>query len=58
MDDFDRWQYERMMSCRKGESMEKADARFEKWLNKKKVREEMKRNPSLYRRKKCTEGLR
>ena len=53
MDAFDKWQYERMKSYEKGEDLQKANERFEKWLTKQEIKENIKENPSLYRGRKC-----
>ena len=42
MDKFDKWQLLRMEAYRKGESLEKADKRFEKWLIKQQIKENQK----------------
>lgn len=48
---FDRWQSFRMEAYEKGEDMSKADAKFEKWLIRQQIKENMNENPSLYRGK-------
>ena len=46
---FDKLEELKMETYMKGEDLQKANERFEKWLSEQQVEENKKENPSLYR---------
>lgn len=50
MDKWDKWQQFRYEAYLKGEDMQKANERFEKWLIKQQIKENIKEKPYLYRK--------
>lgn len=43
----------RMEAYMNGEDLQKANERFEKWLTKQEIKQNIKENPSMYRGRKC-----
>lgn len=50
MDKWDKWQQFKYKAYLKGEDMQKANERFEKWLIKKQIKKNKKEHPYLYRK--------
>ena len=47
---FDKLEELKMEAYMNGEDLQKANERFEKWLSEQQIEENIKENPSLYRR--------